>query len=159
MCYQKVNQNWRKSKLLLSPGESRFRQLHTVTWTPRPPANSSPHSTSLQPPPTGTEAVKCISLNLNFCPWARMEQSHHVFSHSYVQKLLTIRTLFKIYPSSRVWKPQFWHSYIHWDLFYQGHIYQTDSSNLRSFCHRVEVFQGKVDFKMEKICLALELVF
>ena len=96
MCYQKVNQNWRKSKLLLSLVESRFSQLRMVTWTPRPPANSPP-STSLQPPPTGMGAAKCTSLNLNFHPWARIKQSHHVFSYSYVWnvwKLLTVRTLF-----------------------------------------------------------------
>ena len=82
MCYQRANQSWRTSKLLPSLGESRFRQLRTVTWTPRPPANSRPHSTSLQPPPTGMGAGKCISLNLNFHPRAGIKQSHHVFSHS-----------------------------------------------------------------------------
>lgn len=97
MCYQKVNQNWRKSKHLLSLEESRFSQLHTVTWTPRPPANS-PLSTSSQPPPTGMGTVKCISLNPNSHPQARIKQSHHVFSYSYVWKLLT-QLLFKIYHS------------------------------------------------------------
>lgn len=81
MCYQKVSQNWRKSKPLLSPEQSRFSPLHTVTpWTPQAPANSRPHSTSSQPPPMGTGAAKCTSPSRSLQPAARVQSSHHSFS-------------------------------------------------------------------------------
>lgn len=159
MYYQKVNQNWRKSKLLLSPRESRFSQPHTVTWTLRPPANSSPHSTSLQPPPMGTGAVKCTSLNLNFT--LELESSSHIMSFL-IQKSESFQHLelfFKIYHSLKNLETTVLTLYTPGGFFYQGHLYQIDSSNPRSFYHGMDTFQGKVDFKVEKLCLAHELVF
>lgn len=81
MCYQKVNQNWRKSNPLPSPVQSRFNPLHTVTpWTLQAPANNRPHSTSSQPPPTGTGAAKCISPSRSLHPAHGVQSSYHIFS-------------------------------------------------------------------------------
>lgn len=158
MCCQKVNRNWRKSKPLPSLGQSRFSQLRTVTWTPRPPANSSPHSTSLPPPPTGTAAGKCISRNLNCHPWAR--------THSHIMSFLIHKL------------ESFWHNSflqfvitqefggysldtrtIDWGLFYQGHLYQIDSWDPRSCCCGMEIFQWQVEFKMETFYLVRGVFF
>lgn len=99
MCYQKVNQNWRKNKLLPSLGESRFSQPHPVTWTPRPPANSSPHSTSSPPPPTGPGAARCISLNLKIRPWARIKHHNMSFLVHKSESLWHEELFFKVYHS------------------------------------------------------------
>lgn len=66
---------------------------------------------------------------------------------------------FKIYHSLKNLETTVLTLYTHWGSFYQGHLYQIDSSNPRSFCHGMEIFHGKVDFKVEKFRLTLELVF
>lgn len=98
MCCQKVNQNWKKSKLLPSPVGSRSSRPHTVTpWSPRPAASSSPRSTSSRPPPTGAGAAKSTSVNHScLFSWSYSQRAGPVFFSFTSLKLLTLRPLFKI---------------------------------------------------------------
>lgn len=155
MCYQKVKQNWRKSKLPPSLVESRSSHLHTVTpWIPRPPANSRPHSTSSPPPPMGTEAVKCTSPNHDFRPGARIQHPPHVCSHK-SESSDTQSSFVRFIIHSRVWKRQFCLSSIHWGLFCQGHLYQIDSSNPSFFATERRSFRGKQISRWREFALLL----
>lgn len=157
MCYQKVNQNWRKSNPLPSPVQSRFNPLHTVTpWTLQAPANNRPHSTSSQPPPTGTGAAKCISPSRSLHPAPGVQSSYHIFSFE-IWSFKHLDLFLKIYYSLKRLATTVLTHICQGD-FCQGHLYPIDFSNPWDFCHGMQLFQGKVDFQMEKLGLALELV-
>lgn len=128
MCYQKVNQNWRKSRLRPSLGASKFNQPHIMIWTLRPPANSNLHSTSLQPPPMGTGAAKCISQNLNFI--AELESGSDImFLLVLSESFWPLEPFLKMYHSLKSLENQFWHSPLHWGLFHHSHLLQVNISD------------------------------
>lgn len=104
----------------------------------------------------GAGTAKYISPNHRFHPAPGVQSSHRVFSFE-IWSFKYLDLFLKIYYSSRVWKLQFWHTYARGD-FCQGHLYPIDSSNPWDFCHGMQLLQGKVDFQMEKLGLALELV-
>ena len=70
-----------------------------------------------------------------------------------------LELFFKIYHSLKNLETTVLTLYTPQGFFYQGHLYQNDSSNPRNFCHGMETFKRKVDFKVERLCLALELFF
>lgn len=158
MCYQKVNQNWRKSNPLPSPVQSRFNPLHTVTpWTLQAPANNRPHSTSSQPPPTGTGTAKCISPSRSLHPAPGVQSSYHIFSFE-IWSFKHLDLFLKIYYSLSVWQLQFWHTYAR-VIFAKVIFTQLTLQTLGISAMECSSFKGKLTSRWRNSALLLSWLF